>query len=537
PSTTSPMQIDLDGRYNQTPVAAKGTVGPIDKLVAGEPAAIDLELQSAGATVHLLGNLGRPGADNSDVVVTAEGSELGQLSALAGTDVPALGPYKATLRVQEAKGTIAANGIQAVIGRDDLVVASLTGNVADVGHASGINLQVELKGPSLAALNQPAKLSLPAIGPYELSATVSGGGGTYRLQNLAATVGDSDVAGEVALTTGSARPQIEASLGSMTLNLADFTGKSGSPSSTSKAGSPSSTSKTAQSSDGRVFSADPLPFDVLKTIDGTVRYTARSLMVQEVALEKVALTAAIDNGRLSIQPAEAGVSGGTVSLKTDIDAGATPPKVGLVLTSRQVEAGSLLRLLHVSDVLKGGKADLDTAVDGSGDSVRTIMAGLNGSSRLVVGPGHINNGFAKLLLADLGGLITLSGNGESSKINCMVSDFTIVKGDAAARALVLDTNGATIVGSGNIDLASERLRLHFDPHAKQANLASLAVPVKVGGTLASPSVTPDPGAIAQNVVGTVANAPSNIFGALSELTGAKAEQAPQNPCAVALKSG
>ena len=63
---------------------------------------------------------------------------------------------------------------------------------------------------------------------------------------------------------------------------------------------------------------------------------------------------------------------------------------------------------------------------------------------------------------------------------------------------------------------------------------SLAVPVKVGGTLAKPSVVPDPGKIAENVVGTVVGAPEGIFNTLSSLTGQKAATAEQNPCAAAI---
>jgi uncharacterized protein involved in outer membrane biogenesis len=162
------------------------------------------------------------------------------------------------------------------------------------------------------------------------------------------------------------------------------------------------------------------------------------------------------------------------------------------------------------------------------------MAGLNGSSRLVMGPGRINNRFAKILLADLVGVITFSGSGDASDINCMVSEFGIAKGQATAKALVLDTNGATILGSGGIDLGSERLDLRFDPNAKQTNLANLAVPVKVGGTLANPNVVPDPGKIAANVVGTVVGAPQGIFDTLASLTGQKAATAEQNPCAAAI---
>lgn len=527
PSDRAPMKIDFSGRYNDNPIEAKGTLGALASLMAGEPVAIDLEAKAGGAALRLVGDLGKPGAEKgTNVLISAEGAQIGELSTLAGAPIPALGPYKASLRLQETKGVFSANAIQAVVGREDLVLASATGSIANLAAADGINLQVELKGPSLAALNEPAKLSLPPIGPYQLAAAVSGDRNAIRLQNLAATVGGSDLAGEVAITLGGARPAIDATLTSNRLELADFTGPA-------NAGG-SGESAPAQPSDGRVFPADPLPLDGLKAVDGTIRFTGRSLILDKVTLENVAATASIKNGRLVLDPLKAGVSGGTVAIKADVDGGAATPAVALTVTSRQVEVGSLLNLLQVSDVLSGGKADLDLNVTGNGESVRAIMAGLNGSTRMVMGPGHINNRFAKLLLADLVGVINFSSSGDSSDINCMVSDFAIAKGQASAKALVLDTNGATVLGSGGIDLANERLNLRFDPNAKQTSLANLAVPVEVGGTLANPSVTPDPGAIAQNVVGAVVGAPAGIFGALAGLTASKAATAEQNPCAAAI---
>ncbi|MDF2764739.1 MAG: putative protein involved in outer rane biosis, asmA [Rhodospirillales bacterium] len=526
PSQTAPMKIELVARYNDNPIEAKGTLGAMASLVAGEPVAVDLEAKAGGANLRLLGDLGKPGAERgTNLVVSAEGAQLGELSNLAGAPIPALGPYKASLRLQETKGVFSASAIEAVVGSDAIVLASATGSVANLAAVDGINLQVEFKGPSLAALNEPARLNLPPIGPYEIGAAVTGNRRAVQLKNFAATVGGSDLSGSAALATDGPRPSIDATLTSNKLVLADFTG--------SQTGANAGTGGS-QASDGRVFPADPLPLQGLQAVDTAVRFTGRSLMMEKVTLENVAATATLKQGRLVLDPLEAGVSGGTVAIKADVDGAAAKPAVALTITSRQVEVGSLLKLLQVSDVLSGGKADLDLDVRGEGESVRAIMAGLDGSSRMVMGPGKINNRFAKILLADLGGVITFSGSGDSSDINCMVSDFGIAQGRATAKALVLDTNGATILGSGGIDLRSERLDLRFDPNAKQTNLANLAVPVKVGGTLASPSVVPDPGKIAENVVGTVVGAPQGIFDTLASLTGQKAAAADQNPCATAI---
>lgn len=525
PSRTAPMKIELTARYNDNPIEAKGTLGAMESLVAGEPVAVDLEAKAGGANLRVLGDLGKPGAEKgTNLVVSAEGSQLGELSNLAGTAIPALGPYKASLRLQETKGVYSAGAIEAVVGSEALMLASATGSIANLAAVDGINLQVELKGPSLAALNEPAKLNLPPIGPYEIGAAVTGNRQSMQLKDFAATVGGSDLAGSAALTLSEPRPSVDATLTSNKLVLADFTGP--------ETGAGQGNASASQASDGRVFPADPLPLEGLKAVDAAVRFTGRNVVLEKVVLDNVAATATLKNGRLLLDPVKSGVSGGTVAITADVDGAAAKPAVALTVTSRQVEVGSLLKLLQVSDVLSGGKADLDLNVTGSGESVRAIMAGLDGSTRLVMGPGQINNRFAKILLADLGGLIT--GGGDSSAINCMVSDFGIAKGQATAKALVLDTNGATILGSGGIDLGSERLDLRFDPNAKQTNLANLAVPVKVGGTLANPSVVPDPGKIAQNVVGTVVGAPQGIFDTLASLTGQKAATAEQNPCAAAI---
>jgi hypothetical protein len=68
-------------------------------------------------------------------------------------------------------------------------------------------------------------------------------------------------------------------------------------------------------------------------------------------------------------------------------------------------------------------------------------------------------------------------------------------------------------------LDSEKLDMHLDPTAKQANLVNLAIPVNVGGTLASPSVLPDPTALAKNATGALAGTLGNGGDAAGALTG------------------
>ncbi|MEQ9606334.1 MAG: hypothetical protein RLN99_01560, partial [Kiloniellaceae bacterium] len=73
-----------------------------------------------------------------------------------------------------------------------------------------------------------------------------------------------------------------------------------------------------------------------------------------------------------------------------------------------------------------------------------------------------------------------------------------------------------------IDLDAEQVNLAFDTQTSQPSLASLAVPFRVTGPLAAPSVVPDPIGAAVGVVGTagdVAKTGANIVGGAVDAVG------------------
>ena len=196
-----------------------------------------------------------------------------------------------------------------------------------------------------------------------------------------------------------------------------------------------------------------------------------------------------------------------------------PAPISVDLDESQVEAGTLMQVLAGSSVLSGGKVNMKFAVNGAGNSVRAIMAGLSGKLDATMGQGNINNDFAKLMLADLFNLLSFGGGGDSSNLKCVVVRFDISRGLATTRQLVTETSGATIVGKGTINLATEGLDLHLVPYATSTNLTNLAIPMIVGGTMANPHVVPDAAAMASGTLNTVVGAPASALGALGSVVG------------------
>jgi uncharacterized protein involved in outer membrane biogenesis len=474
-SASSPIEIALDGSYNDNPITAKGTIGAVGALLANQAFPIDVTAEAGGAKIALKGAAAKP--------MTAEG-----------------------------------------------IAAALS-----------------VEGNSLADLNAISGATLPPLGPYSLSGNLSNPSGVYKVEQLQLKMGSSSMTGDASVAMGGKKPNITANLAAAVIDLKDFGVK---PAEGGGAGS-GTTSSSGAANDGRVFPADPLPFDGLGAVDAAIHLTAQKFIKDPVTLENLALDMALQASKLTIKNFQSGLGGGEFAISAVIDGAKTPAPVAIKINAKQVEVGTLLQTLSISDVLQGGKADLDLDVAGAGNSVREIMAGLNGNTNFTMGEGHINNRFAKILLSDLFQLIATGGSGDSSNLNCFVSKFDIKKGLATSTGLVLDTNGASIVGSGDINLATEKLKLHLDPRAKQTNLANLAIPVNIGGTMANPSVTPDAAALAQGIAGAAVGAATtggDVLGALAGVTGsggtgttttttATTSSGGGNPCVVALSGG
>ncbi len=420
--------------------------------------------------------------------VTAKGS-IGAPEMLAGA-----APYPFDLTITSANSS-----------------AILKGTVRDVAEMRGIAMDLSAKGKALSDWNGVTDAALPPLGPYSLTAKASDIPGGYGLSGLKLTMGGSSLGGDLTLQLAK-RPKLTAALSADRIDLKDF----GVTPAASGGVQPSS---GAVSGDGRVFPATPLPLAGLGLADADVKLAAKEVIRAPVTLSNVKLVLSLAAGKLQIRPFSSGIGGGTVIANLSLDSARTPAPVALDLTESNVEAGKLLQVLAGTTVLSGGRTNLKADVTGAGNSVRAIMAGLNGKLDYAMGSGSINNDFARLLLADLFRLFSFGSGGDSSNLRCVVAHFDINRGLATTRQLAIETSGATILGNGTVNLATEGLDIHLVPHATAANLANLAVPVIVGGTMAHPHVVPDAAAIATGAVGGVVTMPLTALSTIGSIAG------------------
>jgi len=402
------------------------------------------------------------------------------------------------------------------------VALTLSGEIGDPTTFSNLSLVARSSGPSLAALGNIFGVTLPNSEPYTLETRVTGGAGKFTFANIKANVGGSDAAGNIVLDTSHPVTELTATLTSGRLDFKDL-------------GLDEGGGTAASNSDGRLFSDEPWPLDWVKDINGDLTWPVNTLVRGGAQAQGVALALGIKDGTATLKYVKADIEGGTVNGNGTLKPGKDSPVLAIKFGAKGINSAPLLSMMGVEDVLTVGRVNMDMDVNGPATSLHGLMAGLNGKASFVTGEGKVRDAFARLLLSNLFGLLTPSGD-DGSRISCIAGNYDIKRGVATTRGTVVDTPGAIVVGAGNIDLGNERIDMRVDPKSKDVNLTAIAVPVRVTGSLASPSVVPDPVATVGNTVnfatGTLNVATLGIFGSLTGL--GQGGSTTENPCATAL---
>lgn len=401
----------------------------------------------------------------------------------------------------------------------------LKGAIADVVAASGLDLAFSVEGESLATLSDLAGAPVPPLGPYSVKGKVGGDvAATVSISDLAAKIGGSDLSGGLSVNLSGKVPSIKGAFKSSRIDVADFIKASGPEAVSAK---PQATEAAPAKGDGRVFPNDPLPLDGLKAVNATVKMEIETL-IATIKATGVEVGLSLKGGDLNISPLKAMVADGAVDGRVRLNGAQSTPSLDTNVKVSKFDAGKLLADMAITDLLEG-KVNVNIDLKGQGGSVRALMAGLNGTTQVVMGAGRMKStaiddfvgGPAKILTE-----LFVGKQSEYTVINCIVSQFDIKNGLATSKALLFDTDYATISGKGTINLGTEALDMEVDPQPKSATV-NTAVPVVITGTLAEPSYGVNKLAAARKVggiLGGIAFPPALVVGLVETGTGE------DNPC-------
>jgi uncharacterized protein involved in outer membrane biogenesis len=412
--------------------------------------------------------------------VKGSGKNLGELRSLLGDKLPDTGPFAATARLTGSAQALAASNLRATVKQGNSQLA-VSGKLGDLLKVTGIDLGLEGSGKELGELGPLFATQLPELGPFRMKGQLSGSDQLLDLKNFSASVDQSDFAGSAKVEFGK-RPRVTVRLES---GLVDFTRIM-----EQAQGEKAAEQGKAGDSRQALFSAEPLPFELLDAVDADIVFSARNIKARDAALEFGQLALRLDAGELRVEKLEATYKGAKVSAKLDLTAG-TPAKVAVRFLVQGFDLGRFLKETHTSQEIEG-QVDLAADLKSQGNSPHRLAANLNGITGAVIGKGYVPR-YLDLLAEDLSRrVITIWGrHKKSGNLNCGVIQFESKGGIATSDAFLFDTQVGILKGDGEINLATEQLDFVLSPKPKDPSLFTLATKLHVSGSILNPKVGPD----------------------------------------------
>jgi AsmA protein len=396
----------------------------------------------------------------------------------------------------------------------DLVVGNTgvkaAGTITSLLKFSAMDMQLALRGESLAQLYPLLGIAFPETRAYTTEGHIAHSGRTWRYEKFSGRIGDSDIAGSVTVDTGGKRPAMKGELVSRLLDLADLGpaigARPGSVQAAKQAApAPSQTTTAPRTAQARVLPDLPFKTDRWDSVDAEMTFKAKTIRRAEaLPLEDLAAHLSLRDSVLTLAPLDFGVAGGHLNAVITLDGRQDPIQARAQVKARRILIARLFPTVALSKTSIGqlnGEFDLT----GKGNSVGRMLANSNGKVGLVVANGEISKMMMEKVGLHLWEMLVLTVSGDKLvKLRCGVADFDVKDGIMRANGLIFDTEVTTIVGTGSIDLGEEKLDLTLNPNTKATSPLALRSPIYVRGSFAKPEVQIDKGRVAARALGAIA---------------------------------
>jgi len=406
------------------------------------------------------------------------GKNLEEFGEVIGEKLPATDAFEIQGRLTGSTDVLPLQKAQGSARRGSMRL-SLTGAVKDLLTLGGMDLQSRLTGKELAEIGPLFQAELPKLGPFDVSGKLFGSAQAFSLNKLSAKVDKSDFTG-LAKFEFLKRPKITIRLESSVIDFSALM--------KSLEQDEQKTAKKDQQK-RRFLSNYSLSFDVLKKVDADIVLKAKTIQARDAHLKLGHLTLKLEDSDFKIDKFEATYKQSKISGKLQIKQG-SPTRVATNFLVQNFDLGAFLKEIGKSGQVR---ANLDIAahLNGRGNSVQSLMAGLNGSIGVVMGEGFLTK-YLDMLSAGLTKKVFQIWKPHKAvdQINCAVVQFDIKEGVAASRAFVFDTRAGLLTGEGKINLGTEKIYFLLVPKPEHPEV-SLLTNLRVSGTVMNPQVSAD----------------------------------------------
>lgn len=424
-------------------------------------------------------------------------------AALAGK--PFALSMKGTLRKQPFTTTIKAGSLEELLGESrswmnvKMEIAQthfeVEGNI-DLSQAlHTLNVKSSVRGEKLDSLNELLKLDLPSLKSYRVSGLLSMRKDRIDLTDFAIYVGKSKLTGKMTIDDTGSRPVANIDLDAPVIQLNDFgvgdwSFERGKPEETGQQaaepadGSGEAASKpkaVSQTTGYRVEEAAKLfSPEVLGAFDARMKVAVGKVLSGADELGSGLLTAALKEGRVSIDPLKLNIPGGSFLFSLSVKPGREASEASVRALIDQFDFGVIARRAD-PETRMGGTLSLDVDLKSSAKNLDELLANGNGYLDFSGRPENLSAGIIDLWAVNLIAVIASRGDENGSSINCVFGRWSMKDGLLNPEVFVIDTTKIRICGKGEVDFRKGLITLKAAPTPKRPEFFSLATPLEVSG--------------------------------------------------------
>ena len=465
-------------------IASKGDTFELKKMT------VDLaDDKIKGKVAASVGDVLKLAGINADINFSVD--SLASLNDLTKQELPTTAPITLEGKITSQGGLKAPAHIDTVI-QSGGVTAAIRGSIAEPLTAKGIDLALNVKAESMQDVGKLTGTEFVSTDPMNLKGRLTSNKNTYELAGLNLQVGKLNVKGKAAFQQPAEpgdRPRVSAALhvGELDFSIRQ---KAKLEAAEKNIESTENENEEVVANDEdkkeKVFPSHPLPWKPLRTIDADIEVTVEKLKTLQLNLKNMVAKMKLNNGLLTLKPLQAKVGDGSFGGSATLDARNSPATLA-----------ADIELSNATFRDFGGTVNFLVDLEGSGNSVAEIMAGLDGQLqfdvREVTLKRSLMTGFGTGLLSSLN---PFTEHEEDTELICAIILFDIEDGIADAnKRIAAQMTDVTWFGSGEINLRTEEIDFGMNPKTRKAlgvSMGGLAKLAHLGGTLAHPKVQLDP---------------------------------------------
>ena len=365
------------------------------------------------------------------------------------------------------------------------------GTLNDPIQWKGADVQIELTGQNLVDIYPLLGIPGPRTSPYRISGRLDREPGIWKVTNSTWHVGDSDLAGDIAIDERQTPSHLTARLVSKHLTFADLAPLIGaSPGKRGNVSRQQAETERQLEAQGELFPNVPLNVERLRAMNMDVSLEAGHVIAPSyLPVTALAFGVHVENGVAMVQPLNLVAAGGNISGSIRVDAHTDTPDVATNLLLKNLDFGAFFRGSRFFDSTKG-KIQGRVSLAGTGRSLAQVMGTSSGHIDVAMEGGSVSDLMVSLAgLQIVDALVLYVAGDHRIPIRCALGRLDFNRGSVTFNRTVLDTQKSVLNVEGGVDLKSQAVNVVVNAQPKKFDLLDLHGPVTIQGKIRKPAIT------------------------------------------------